>query len=436
MLTLMLAAIVAAPNPARNVPPSLIGQTVLLRQTSITATYGGADGRANSLTLNLTDAIVLHEEPGRVGLRNLGREVWVARDNVLTAKEAIAVFTDQISTTPQNPLPYVRRAKAYELLNDPDAGLKDYDELIRLAPTASAYWNNRANLWAKKKDLDKAVADYEKAIELAPQSFIPLSNLGNVHGTRRDWAKALEFYDRALQLNPVYARGYAARSGTYRETKDFKKALADAEQALKLDLYSPHGYASRGLVRAALKSYEPALADYNEAIALDPSFAAAYLYRGNLYLARQQYQPAIRDFDRAAFLSPGNAAALAGRASGWSACGNHRLALTDADAAIQADAKYAAGHRVRAWLLATCPVDAHRNGNEAVASAKASLELSKDGGASYFEAMAAALAEIGDFPGAVTWQKKAFADADYVKDKGPKVQQRLGMYEARQAYRE
>jgi tetratricopeptide (TPR) repeat protein len=247
---------------------------------------------------------------------------------------------------------------------------------------------------------------------------------------RREWDTALACYDRAVKTNPAYARA------AWREKAEYDKALADAERAVQLEATSPHTFNARGHAQLALKTFDKARADFDEAIRLDPYFAPGYFGRAGLHLARKQYQPAMRDLDAAIRLSPGNALAMAKRAEAWVACGNPRRALADLDEALAVDPKLGPAHRHRAWLLATTPDGAVRDGKRAVAAAKLAVEHTRDTGGETFEAMAAALAETGDFPGAVVWQTKAVADAGYAKEKGDAVHKRLELYEAKRTYRE
>jgi tetratricopeptide (TPR) repeat protein len=180
-----------------------------------------------------------------------------------------------------------------------------------------------------------------------------------------------------------------------------------------------------------LKDYEKAIDDFDEAIRYDPMFAAAYLGRATVYLNRKDYQPAIRDLDTAIGLTPKYAAALTKRAEAWAARGNPRKALTDLDDAIAADPKFGLAYREKAWILATCPDDTIRNGK----AARLAQERTKDAGGETWEALAAALAETGDFAAAVEWQKKAIADAGYVSEAGNAVRERLKVYEGQKPFR-
>src|SRR5260221_5808276 len=93
--------------------PTAAGQTVLLLRSDAPATPLDAGDPPVPLVGNELPAI--REEAGRVLVRSVGKDGWVPRRDVLTPKEAIAYYTDQITSNPQNTTLYTRRAKAYEL---------------------------------------------------------------------------------------------------------------------------------------------------------------------------------------------------------------------------------------------------------------------------------------------------------------------------------
>src|SRR5262245_4662871 len=144
MFTLLLAASVAAPNPARHEKPTAAWQTVMLKRSDAPVT-AARPGDPPPPTLSGTEFPALKEVDGFVVLRNQGRDAKVSRSDIMTPKEAVIFYSQQIAAQPQTTTYYTRRAKAYELLSDWDSAIKDYDEALKLSPQQSAYWNNRAN---------------------------------------------------------------------------------------------------------------------------------------------------------------------------------------------------------------------------------------------------------------------------------------------------
>lgn len=433
---LLTAATLAAPNPARHEKPTAVGLNVLVHPNALNTNAPRADPSlipASSLTG--TEFAVLREEPGRVLVRNKGTDVWVSRSEILTPKEAIAFHSELMNSQPQT-AQLLRRAKAHELNFDWDAAIKDYDEMIKLSPQTYSYYNNRANYFSRKRDFQKALEGYDEALRLSPNAYIPLGNRAGVFNNLREWDKAIEAYDRALKANPNYARAYSGKSTAWREKGELEKAMKEAERGVELDSASPHTFYARALVWMAMKEYDKALADFDESLRFDPHFAAGYYGRAGVYLVRKSYQKAIRDLDTAMRMSPKYAAAMARRAEAWIACGNPPRALADFDEAIAADDRYPTAYRQKAWLLATHPDDSIRNGKAAIEAARKAIELIKTPTGEYYETLAAAFAETGDFAGAVENQKKALDDSRYAKDKGEEIKKRLELYEGKKPFRD
>jgi len=89
-----------------------------------------------------------------------------------------------------------------------------------------------------------------------------------------------------------------------------------------------------------------------------------------------------------------------------------------------------------AWLRATCPDPAFRDGEEAVKYAMRACELSGWRQPSCLGTLASAYAEAGDFATAIEWQEKALEGASYRAKHGEMARLRLRLYADGRAYRE
>ncbi len=87
----------------------------------------------------------------------------------------------------------------------------------------------------------------------------------------------------------------------------------------------------------------------------------------------------------------------------------------------------------RAWLLATCSVDAIRNGTQAVADAKRACEFTDFEEASHIDTLAAAYAETGDWKSAIYWQSKAIEQVSNAQKQD--FRSRLELYIQSKAHR-
>ena len=166
-------------------------------------------------------------------------------------------------------------------------------------------------------------------------------------------------------------------------------------------------YNRRGFIRDEQGAHDRALADYDEAIRIDPDLALAYNNRGLARAHKGEYDKAIADYGRAIRLDPRDALPYTNRARAWSMKHDYGQALADLDRAVAADPKYFNAYNGRAWLLATCPDAAYRDGPKAVESATRACELEVWSNAYCLGTLATAYAEAGDFDRAVHWQARA-----------------------------
>jgi Zn-dependent protease len=110
--------------------------------------------------------------------------------------------------------------------------------------------------------------------------------------------------------------------------------------------------------------------------------------------------------------------------------GNWQRAIEDYREALRLQPKLATAHNNLAWLLAACPVDSLRNGQQAVEHATWACNATSWSIMSCLGTLAAACAEVGDFGQAMRWQERALADPAYRQMYGEAtVSGRLRLYE-------
>jgi Zn-dependent protease len=115
--------------------------------------------------------------------------------------------------------------------------------------------------------------------------------------------------------------------------------------------------------------------------------------------------------------------------------GRWQPALDDFREALRLQPNLATAQNNMAWLLATCPDDALRNGPEAVARATSACEATGWRNANCLSTLAAAYAEMGDFGQAVHWHGRALEDPSYRQGQGEATVDRLRRYEQGLPYR-
>ncbi|MCA8986637.1 MAG: tetratricopeptide repeat protein [Planctomycetaceae bacterium] len=106
---------------------------------------------------------------------------------------------------------------------------------------------------------------------------------------------------------------------------------------------------------------------------MNPNSAQVYRFRADTYRANREYEKAASDFTES----------------------------------IRLDNKAAQTLSNYAWLLATCPKTALRDGKKSLELATTACELSRWTNYRHVTVLAAAYSEVGDFKEAVRWMKKA-----------------------------
>jgi tetratricopeptide (TPR) repeat protein len=155
---------------------------------------------------------------------------------------------------------------------------------------------------------------------------------------------------------------------------------------------------------------EPALHYFDAAIKANPRMWIAYYNRAKVFERQRKWELVVRDtsiiLQAPKWLT--NAGALRGIANGE--LGRYRAALADFDKVVgfnMQDTAYFRALNGRAWLRATCPDAAFRNGPLALEDSKRVAAVVKTPAA--IDTLAAAYAEVGDFDSAIGCEGLAIA---------------------------
>jgi tetratricopeptide (TPR) repeat protein len=176
---------------------------------------------------------------------------------------------------------------------------------------------------------------------------------------------------------------------------------------------------------------------YSAAIRVDPTMYVAIYSRGTIYMQQHKWDLAMADFNRALTVSPSFLLGAIKRAQLNQSLGHYDLALAELTHIIDLRPRIhanALAHSSRAWIYATCPEPAFRNGKQAVADANLACKIDSWDNWDYIDTLAAAYAETGDFEKAIKFENKAMhktRDADTVKG----LQERLALYQQHQPFR-
>jgi tetratricopeptide (TPR) repeat protein len=219
---------------------------------------------------------------------------------------------------------------------------------------------------------------------------------GNYFSNQRQSDTAIRYFQRAVMLQPGSATFHFALANAFSQAGRVNEAIDQYQQALKIkpDYAEADNNLGYTLIRAG-KANE-AVAYFQKAVDMEPSYQAyynlAYAYRRN------------------------------GMATDAIACYQKTIQLQPRFLPAQIDL---------AWILATWPEAAVRNGSQAVALAEKANEETGGTNLPILRTLAAAYAETGRFPEAVSTAQKALALATTQSNAAltHSLQTELGLYQ-------
>jgi tetratricopeptide (TPR) repeat protein len=287
---------------------------------------------------------------------------------------------------------------------------------------------------AERGEHDRAIEELTETVRLDPANVDAFRERAALALRRGDARRAVDDFSEALRLQPGLAAAHLGRGQAHLRLGRVEQAINDFSEAARVAPWDWQPWYRRGVARVARKEHEQAVADFTEAIRLAPEVPDAYLQRALACTQLGQYDRAIADYTEQIRLTPQSPAAYNFRGRLLSRQGNHAAAVADHLRASEVDPGNANTYSRLAWLWATCPDAAIRDGGRAVEAARKACELTAWKRADCLDALAAAHAERGEFEEAVKWAEQAMHLAREAEK--PPYGARLQAYRQDQPWRE
>jgi len=312
--------------------------------------------------------------------------------------------------------------------------LADLSEAIRLAPKDPGLLEAKAMVLARMKRFDEALATLEQLRKLEPKSAGPLFERARLLLLKDDLPAALKSLDEACTLAPTSAEALLMRASVLQEMNQSEKALADVDRALKLQPGLEIAKRLRVAILAGGGKFGEAIAEMEGLLKSRPDDEENQLQLAMLYSADERPAKAASIYSKLLARKPDHFAALRGRGDAFLGLGKHAEAIADYENAYRLRPKDSALLNNFAWVLATSPVDALRNGKRARELAEEACKLTDHKQGHILSTLAAACAELGDFDSALKWSQKAIEIGR--DDQKEALRKELESYKARKPFRE
>ncbi|MBX9792126.1 MAG: tetratricopeptide repeat protein [Pirellulales bacterium] len=255
---------------------------------------------------------------------------------------------------------------------------KILDEQLRSDPRSEQCLLNRALVLIEKGDLPLASADCRRVLEdINPESSRAFIYSSVIAARQGKLEEAAEYLDEALRMDPQNAEARLNAGRVAQARGDLPGALKLLREAIAIEPGSALAWYTYGMALAEAKDRPAAIEALEHVVELNPQRAGVHFQLGRM----------LAEEDRAN-----------------EALGHFRVALEQTrntpDWPLVANSA--------AWLLATHPSSAVRNGPQAVNLAQMACQQTAFGDPSYLDTLAAAYAEAGKFAEAVAYANKAY----------------------------
>ena len=283
-----------------------------------------------------------------------------------------------------------------------EAAIEHCRRAVTTDPSHRKAWGSLGDALSRAGRWDDAIAAYDEAVELGTRDAQIHNGLGKALCKIGRLEEGLAAFRSALELDPdsVHVRSNFGRALC--RFGDVEAGAAQFRRALELDPESADAHYDLAQIAWGEGQTDEGLTHAREAVRLRPEHAGSRALLGTLHLERERYDEARDELERA-------------------------LALQVAEPMAT---------RSLAWLLASCPEDALRDGARALELAERLPRAAGGAAAADLDVLAAAYAETGRFEEAIeaatTARKLAQrAGAPVARE----IRRRLESYEAGRAWR-
>jgi tetratricopeptide (TPR) repeat protein/Zn-dependent membrane protease YugP len=324
-------------------------------------------------------------------------------------QEAIDHFTQALVLDPKLGAALYNRGHTMLKMGRLDDAMCDLDAALLVEPGLIQAYVARGDIWLKRGDSDRAMHEYDTAHGIAPHNPVVLACRGYTWFRQQHYDRALADFEQALKLNPQDSWSLAGR-GLIRLTQgDIDRAFADCDRAITAGATDGFPFAARGRVWMAKDDHGRAIADFNESLRREPGDAAVFRDRGLAYYFESRFDLAAADLSESVRLEPADNVAWNNYGAALYGLSEYSRAVEALRESIRLNPSFPNPYRHLAWLQATCPDVAFRDGLQAVANATRALELAEWKPVEWLSVLAVAHRENGDFAEAEKWETRQAA---------------------------
>jgi tetratricopeptide (TPR) repeat protein len=148
-------------------------------------------------------------------------------------QDAIPQFTRAVEIWPQHAQAYFERGNAYQILNQPDAALRDFEMAVQIDANFAPAYTAMGMIYVERTDLPKAQSEFSQSIRIQP-TIDGYYQRGQIHLGLAQLQPAIDDFDRAIALGRDVPYLYSARASARTGMGDAAGAAEDRQMAASL----------------------------------------------------------------------------------------------------------------------------------------------------------------------------------------------------------
>ena len=320
--------------------------------------------------------------------------------------DAEAVMAAALRIEPKNSNLHLHLGEVFWLERKTGEAKREYEEACNIRPDSAEAQFKLGDALLHLGQGQPAETHLVEATRLRPNFADAIVGLGRSLAIQGKMQEAASRFEEALRLTPTNSEAHLDLGNALLMSGNTNDALAQFERAATLDPTLAKRALEEGRNLAARGQLEAAAGRIAAAAYLNPKDAEPHRQLGTLFASENKFAEAEAEFSKAAGLQP-MAETFHDLALAQLLQNKSKEAVANYRKAAELKPDWPVALNDLAWILATDPDPAVRNGHEAVRLAERACDISQRKEARYLGTLDAAYAEAGRFQEAIATASKA-----------------------------
>lgn len=325
-------------------------------------------------------------------------------------QDSVKMLRQAVELSQENPTLLTLLATKLSEINQDEEALALFDEALALEPDNNDYKKAKAFVLAALDRDEEAERTFDEAIADAPQTLLSTVEKAQFLASIDKLDKAIEMLSDSIDHFSQVPYLFFLRAELYLQKRDFRLAMKDVNQSLRIDPSMTQAIQLKGVIYLRQEKAAEAVRIFEVLVNRSPDSIDAITQLAYARGQNNDYAGAVKLLNKALkkFTDDDSSVALLRcRGDIELLFGKYAAASATYAAILQKRPDDSGTLNNYAWLLATAPDDAARDGQLALEYAKKASDLTNNKESHILSTLGAAYAETGDFEKALECSKKA-----------------------------